>query len=414
MGQEITSGSAFERLARCRVSAALPHAHHESFYSRRGTAIHEFLESVSKVGREQALDLVEPEFQSACAELNLDGLHEQLSLATEVAIAYDVETDTARELGRGEGRKYDDVKESELPATLDVVGVRPVAAGRRGLVIDWKTGWSTRKPIENVAQLDVGALLAARAYGCDVVEVQLIHVFEDLDPWVQRRVIEGWEIDAFAAFVREVYADALRIRSEMQAGRNPRDYNTGPWCDGCGARQFCPAQTALLRSVISRDLFDGPLRMAPIPDDALVDMWHRVHEAQSILNLVKSKVLTVASERSLYLGKTPDGRDRWLGSVTKQGPEKLDGEIVFDVIAELYGEECASAATKVTATKKDIEAAVKKAVPRGQGAKSIAAALERVRKTPGGSHRSYSTKTLEYVTKPQLEEKTNAADDSDD
>lgn len=405
MSRLVTSGSGFERLALCPTSAALPHAHHESEWTQRGTAIHEFLENVSKVGRDAALELVDEEFRETCEQLNLDGLQDLFGLAAEVAFAYDVTTDTARELGRGEGRKYDDVKENELPATLDVVGMRKVSAGIRGLVVDWKSGFTTKRRIADVAQLDVGALCVSRAYGADIVEVQLVHVAEDLEPYVQRRVLEGWEIDAFAFTVSQVFDEALRLRAQVKAGIQLRDFNTGPWCVQCPAREFCPAQTTMLRSVLNRDMFDGEMRMQPIPDDVLVDIWDRIKEAQSVLSLLKSRVLGVASQRTLYLGRTADGTgDRWLGSRTYKGKETLDGEAAFDVVAELYGDDVATAATKVVATKKDLDAAVKKAAGRGKGAKALVTVYDLLRKRGGVKGGAWKTGApAEYVTKVQLE-----------
>ena len=405
MSRPIASGSGFERLALCPTSAALPHSHHETEWTQRGTVIHEFLENCSKVGRDQALDLVDIEYRPTCEQLNLEGLHDQLGLAAEVAIAYDVDKDTARELGRGEGRKYDDVTESELPATLDVVGVRRVASGNRGLVVDWKSGFTTRRRVADVQQLDVGALCVSRAYDCDVVEVQLVHVHEDLEPWVQRRVIEGWEMDAFAFTVSQVYAEARKQREQIKTGLMPRDFNTGPWCVQCPAREFCPAQTTLLRSVLSGDLFDGPRRMQPIPDEVLIDLWGQLGEAYSVLSMLKGRVLAIASQRTLYLGRTPDGKmDRWLGRRTYRGKEMLDGEATFDVIAELYGDDVATAATKVVATKKDMEKAVKKAAGKGKGAKALVSVYDLLRKRGGLKGGEWKTGApTEYVTKVQIE-----------
>lgn len=397
----LSSGSAIERALICGSSVALPHAHHETEYTARGSAIHEFLEACSKVGRDDALAQVDEEFRDACAELNIDGLHAQLTLAAEVAFAYNFVTDTARELGRGEGRKYDDVGEDELPCTLDVVGVRELPNGTlRGLYVEWKSGFTTRRPIDVVTQIMFGALCVARAYGCDLVEGQLVHVHEDFAPWVQQRVIPGWEIDAFASELREHAVRWRELREQWKAGIVPRDFSTGPWCDRCPARGFCPAQTSLLRAVLSKDLFDGPLRMQPIPDEALADAWHQLHEAQSVLSLMKGKILGVAATRRIFLGYTEDKRERWLGTVIEDGNERLDGEAVFDVVAELHGEEVATSATKVTATKKDLDAAIKLAVPRGTKAKALKAIFGKLEDIPGAITTKTSTRVKEFVLKP--------------
>jgi hypothetical protein len=411
MSSYLTSGSAIERMMLCPAAAALPHNHFESIYTRRGSVIHEFLESCASVGRDAALvQIATEEEREMCSEIILDGLEVQLTLAAELAIAYDVETDTARELGRGVGRAYSDVGENEIPCTIDVVGVRDLPNGtRRGLVVDYKAGYQTRRPIDSVVQLDFGALAATRAFDLDVCEVQLIQVYEGFAPHIQRRVIAAWEIDAFASELRERHADWKRLREEWRSGIVPREFNTGPWCEGCGAREYCPAQTSMLRAVLSKDLFDGLMRMEPIPDAALVDAWDQIHAAQSVLSLVKSKVIGIAATRKLYLGKTADGFDRWLGSTITEGNDKLDGEKVFDVVASLppetwkdptiTGDEVATKATRVTATKKDLDAAIKEAVPRGQKAKTLAKIFEQLKAADGITNK-INVGVREYTTKP--------------
>jgi CRISPR/Cas system-associated exonuclease Cas4 (RecB family) len=383
----------------CRASAALPHAYYESPWTDRGSVIHQFLQGVSQVGRDAALELVGPDYRSACTQLVLDGLEEQLSLAAEVSFAYDFEQDSARELGRGAGRQYRDVKESELPTTLDVVGVKRVPAGNRGLYVEFKTGWTTRRRPAQVMQLDVGALCVARAFGCDVVEVQLIHVYEGMEPHVERRIIDGWEIDAFASLARDVYREALAIREKMQAGIMPTEYSTGPWCESCGARQFCPAQAQMIRALLSGDWFDGPRRLSPIPDDVLIALYDEIKGAQSVLSFLKGKVLGLASQRTLKLGKTADGKQRWLGKVYSEGNEYLDGDITYDVIEELLGADAATAATEVTTSKKLIKEALKGRVPPRQGAKTEREILTRIR-AKHGSKRKWSDDVKEYTTKP--------------
>ena len=409
MPEYMSSGSAVERFLQCRASIALPHAYHESIYTERGTVIHAFLEACSTMSYEAALDTVPDEYRDACAELDLTGIDAQLSLAAEVAIAYDVERDTARELGRGKGRCYDSVTESEIPLTVDVLGERQVMAGKRGLIVDWKSGWTTRRSIESVVQLDMGALAASRCYGWSLAEVQLIHVHEDFAPWVQRRVLSSWEIGAFRSVLVEAYEDARRIRASMAAGVAPSEFRTGPWCERCPAYQWCPAQTALLRSVISRDLFDGLMRMEPIPRDALASAWRDVHEAQHVLSLVKSKILGAASSGPpIHLGG-----DRYLGRVVSQGNEQLDGDATFEALAELIeegcpeirlpaapgkGEECAAAATTVEATKAGLESAIKKYVPKRMGAPTMRELLRRLRDR-GAATRPWRDTVKEFAAK---------------
>ena len=264
MSEILTSGSAIERAMICEASVALPHAHYESPYTRRGDAIHSFLEACTKVGRDDALKQCDEEFRDVCDQLNLDGLDGALNLAAEVSYAYNFVTDTARELGRGQGRAYGDVGDDEIPCTLDVVGVRDLPSRvRRGKYVEWKSGWSTRRRIALVAQIDFGALCVARTYGCDVVEGELVHVHEDVQPWVQRKVIDGWELDAFASELRDHAMRWRELRDRFLRGVVPTTFNTGPWCERCPAREFCPAMATLVRAALrARDEYDGQLRMS--------------------------------------------------------------------------------------------------------------------------------------------------------
>lgn len=408
----LSSGSALERSMICGASVALPHNRFTSEHTTRGTEIHSFLEACSTIGRDAALELVPEEWREVCAELNLDGLHVHLTLAAEVAFAYNVATDTARELGRGVGRIYDDVGEDEIPCTLDVVGVRDLESGlRRGLYTDWKSGFRNRKSIDSATQIDFGSLCVARAYSCDLVEGQLVNVHEDFAPHVQRKTIEAWELDAFAAELREKHEQWRELRAQMRAGFMPKEFEIGPWCEQCPAREYCPGQTSLLRSVLSRDLFDGLLRMEPIPDAALADAWDQIHAAQSVLSLVKGKILGVAAVRKIFLGKTPDG-ERWLGPVISEGNDKLDGEHVFDTIAAMpvetwrdgvSSDDVATAATRVTATKKDIDAAIKDATPRGRKAAILRDLYAKLEAIPGAITNKLTTAPKEFVVKSAAE-----------
>jgi len=386
----LSSGSAIERAKRCALSVALPHANHQTEWTERGTVLHEFLEAVVNFDRETALAAMPDEYREACENLNLEGLDAQLSLGAEIAFAYNLETDTCRELGRGVGRAYDTVGIDEVPCTLDVVGVRKISDITRGFYADWKSGWRARKIAGN-DQIAFGALCISRAYDCDVVDGQLIHVHEDLPPYVQRIVYERWELDFYRDELREHHARWKALRARVLGGDMPREYSTGPWCDGCSAREFCPAQTSQIRALIAGDTFDGIMRMSPIPDSALAELYEDIERAESALKFAKSKLWGIAAQRTVSLGLEPDGKsERWIGRLIRDGNEKLDGEAVYDVVAREYGDEAATAATEVVSSKKKLDAAIKAAVPRGQKAAAMRKVLDELRAS-GHVHRKLNT-----------------------
>lgn len=403
----LESGSAIERAMICDSSVALPHARHTTVHTERGSVLHAFLQACNAVGRDDALVQVDEEYRDICAELNLDGLHPQLALAAEVAFAYNYVEDTARELGRGAGRIYDDVSIDELPCTLDIVGVRDVSQiVRRGFYGEVKTGWTTRRAIKLVAQIDFGALCIARTYGCDVVEGQHINVHEGLAPYVQRRVIEGWEIDAFAAELREHAMQWRALRERYEQGIMPREFQTGQWCDRCPAREFCPAVAQQVRWALqARDNFDGPLRVSldALDDSQFGRLWDDVDDAIGVLTSLRGRMKGIAAQRRIKLGETPDGLERWLGTVISEGNDKLDGEHVFDVVAELHGEDVATAATRITCTKKDLDAAIKDAVPRGKKAEALRVIYGKLEAIDGAITNKVNTDVKETRTRPVLD-----------
>lgn len=382
----LSSGSAVERAIICPSSVALPHARHESVWNARGTMIHEYLEATSKVGRDAALaQIADDKDRDVCAEIDLTGLEGVLGLAAEVALAYNVSTGTGRELGRGAGRLYDDVGIDELPCTLDVLGVRELPNVRRGFVGDYKAGYQTQRAASEVVQLDFGALAAARTYNLDVVEVQLIQVREGVKPWIDKRVIEGFEIDMFEEMLRDKHAEWKKLRAEYRQGVIPDRFVTGDHCNNCAAREWCPAQSTLVRSMIARP--DDPLatldRFATLTDADLAVIWERIGTAQSALSQLKKRILGIAGSRPINLGTGKPGRERWLTAVVGGGKEKISGEHAFDAIAELHTEEVATAATTVTTTKKQIDAAIGAIAPRGKKAAMLRDLYARLAKTPG-------------------------------
>lgn len=414
----VTSGSAIERAMNCIASVALPHADHTSTDSDRGTVLHEFLEDIPRVGRERALTGVPSEWREAAEALNLEGLDHLLvgTGGSEIALAFDCETGAVRELGRGRGRAYGDVKPSEIPATLDVVRIAVVDGRRIGLVVDWKTGWTMRgKKVSGNWQLDFGALLVMRAFECDEVHVQLIHVGELVKPWTSRAMLTSSDTDILADEVMELYQRALPLRRAAEEnGQIPAraNFRMGEWCTYCPAKRFCPPQTTLIRAVASGDEFDQLMRITPIPDGALAEAWRRLGFAKKLLAMLETAIKAAASDHMIDLGEDAQGLHHWLGPVVVEGKEMLAGDVVYNAIidaassgalvldgpAEELADGIAEAATKLVATKKDLEAAIRAVSPRGKGAANLRAILELVRDR-GGATRTTKIEPREIVTK---------------
>jgi hypothetical protein len=393
-----TTFSGFERLAHCPGSIALPHATYETGYSTRGTALHGYLEAIAAVGPDEALASVPDEWRAAAAALDLTGLDDRLGLAAEVSYAYDVETDTARELGRGLNRDYRDIKPSEIPGTVDVVGVD--VAGGRGIYVDWKMGWQVgRKKLRDHWQLDLGMLAIARCYGLTKMEGQLGHIREGAEPIVKRKVLEALDLDLVADDVRTAYQRALEQRRLVEDGKMPTELHAGEWCTWCGARNWCPVRTSMIRAVVSTDEFDDLMRIRPLSVGMVPEALRRVKAAKSILNAIERAIYAAAREQPIKLGVDDDGTEHWIGYILDEGNEQVAGDIADQVLTELYGADVAAQAVTRETSKAAIERVLKPLAKRGEFAGMLRNVLAGIR-AKGGITRPPREGVREYPIVP--------------
>jgi hypothetical protein len=272
------TGSKIHRAWMCPASAILPHSTNEDTEARyeparnRGTAIHKYLERVKAVGAEQALAEVPADLQLLCRALDLDKLPAHLS--TEVAFAWNWRTNTARELGRNLGhRDYDSLGvdwDCEVPATTDVAGVE-VRKIRRGLVGDYKSGWTRYPRPARFGQILIAAACLRYIESLDEVVGQVIYIDEDGESFVQSDTIDSWALDTFEREIATMMEGRPTLRDYYaKAGAGALSYVEGPHCDHCGVFKACNAKTALIRSApqelirIGARQKNGELIVAPV------------------------------------------------------------------------------------------------------------------------------------------------------
>lgn len=237
------SGSSLGRVLRCPASAVLPQVGVDLEAGHRGTAIHEYLASVTLLGRDVALEQVLPEYRAACEAIDLERLPvaDPEAWAAEVAWAYDPETDTARELGRGLGRAYGGVRPGEIPGTADVVAVTSESV----VVLDYKTGRMARRSrAADSLQLRLYALAAARAYGREHAVVALVHIDEDGGAWWDRTEFDALDLDGLAAELRGLQESVAAESEHIAAGGVARTVE-GSHCTYCPSLPHCPSRTRL-------------------------------------------------------------------------------------------------------------------------------------------------------------------------
>jgi hypothetical protein len=382
-----TSGSQIERSLECVPSTCLPSARHSTPEASQGIAIHAFIQVASDVGRDKAVALFREsprwrEHADACESIDVDSLPTEL--AHEVAFAYNIPTGRARELGRNIGRNYAEhgLTEDDIPITIDVVGVAP----DRVFVGDYKSGYGDVTPAKTNRQLGLGALCASRVYDRTAATVEIIKPGKNgSKPYHDRASLDIFEIDGLAAELRALVGKRKRALTVIAEGKTP-EVREGPWCRYCPSYSYCPAKTSLAVRMGTGDEIKAMQNELTVETAGRV--YARAKHAQQFLDKIFGAIYGMAKNSPIEYAP-----GRMLGEQLKRGNEKLDGDVVYEVVKLLHSQEVADAAVKRTATKTALTDAL-----RGKVAKLAPAmreVLEKVREH-GGSRREESMRVVEY------------------
>lgn len=384
LARSSTTGSGIERWMACRVSSVLERAFDEvgSEWAQRGRASHAFLQHVGEgMPAAEALDLVDEEHREACRAIDLEDLRDVLGLTAELSLAYNPTTDTARVLGVALDREYAaaGVTEDEIPLTVDVAGLDDPKSPSVGVVYDYKTGWSRRTPAERNWQMRGGALALARAFDLSIVRVQLIHLHENRAAYRDRASFDAADFAMFAAEARVRRELELADREHLRATGERPDATQGAWCNHCPSYHACPAKANLVRTILGETEIET--RIAALTDPELALAWKKARQAKQVLERIESSIFGIASQRPVLLERRGDGTEEWLGMTPKVGNLKIDADKARDVVRQMLDEAAVDEVSKYTVTQGLIEDAIKKRVPRGQGAAKMRAVLEEMKRT---------------------------------
>ncbi len=350
------SASSVPRLLVCPGSAHLPHHAYESKWADLGDGRHADAETAADMG---ATD----ELPDQVRELMLPGDE----LATECAMAYDVSDDTARALGHISWRDYRDLRQMEIPMTIDLI----IRGSGRIVVVDYK-GFEEVDDAETNAQLATGALAVARAGAYTEVTVAIIYLGATWKPP---------SVALLCEFDLNLHADRLRAL----VASSDRTLRVSKHCKYCPAFHDCPEQKMLAVDAGGGALAIRIEGMIPFAnDDDAADAFDLMQRIKTLTTRIHAALYARAAERPI-----PLRNGKWLGKVQKQGNEKLDGDVVYDVVKALHGQNVADAAVIRSATKVRLKAAVK-------SAPAMKAVLDEVRSL-GGSKREDKEAIEEYV-----------------
>jgi hypothetical protein len=307
--------------------------------------------------RELALADAADEHRGALAAIPLDSPAFRFGdVAAEVALALDLETGEARELGRGLERDYSSAKPTEIVGTIDRLGL----IGDDGLYIGDYKGRSHRASPAKDPQFLAAALAASRIFRRSWAELEVIRIIGD-DVFPAKERVDFVDLDAFEVRIHERRALAAGNVAAFKADGTLPEGEVGDHCRYCPSLRFCPAKMALARAALGGDSEEVQaivkVGAAYITDESAPRLRQLVSDAEKVLEIVKEALRDYGRQTPFPLG---DGSGRWYGvppdATTR---ELLDGVKVRAVLAELFGEEAAAAGVKVEATLGGIESAAK-------------------------------------------------------
>lgn len=373
------TASGFERVAACPASAVLPQHRSASAYADTGNSGHDVL-CRFVLARRAAADFEAPiEWQGLCDAITdiADRLNPELAMAINVA------TLDARILGSNIGRDYQ-LRELEVAGTADLVG----ATETHAIVIDAKTGWGeVVHPVRN-KQLRLLALMACRVFGRDAARVAILRCHEnDDEPRWEWAELDAMDLDETAFELDRTYRAVSLVAARVQAGRLP-DVTEGGWCKYCPAKVTCPAKVGLALHVAEGRVLDGPVVLPLTPERAGV-VWRRLGAAKQLVTHLEAAVRACLDEH----GEIPLPGGARLRKALVDGKEKLDGDVVWQVLVEVGGRELADRCVTRNATKKRLGEVLRHDFGR-EGAAREREVLAEVRQR-GGAERGRESRLIE-------------------
>jgi hypothetical protein len=383
--------SALGRADLCRASAVLPTADNISEAATSGTVMHAFLLRVAelrKEGREpdEAADLAAQEApedeRDFLASIPVENLPtDPAAFAGEVALALDVATGKARELGRNIDRRYEEAAAAQGKplAPTEFVGSLDVAAlmGADGaFVADWKKRGRYVSPARENLQIKAGIVAACRAWGRQRGAGEIIRIYEDgRPPYVDRMTLSAAEVDTAQ---RDLTLLAARIFRDRQAHAKGEQIpaTTGDHCRYCASFAWCPSNLALVREMAGPDLSEagaGPL----ITRENFPVVLRRLTQAKQVIGEVEEALDRFASQEAAR-NQPLEVEPGYVFAPFPRPRESIDAEKAEATLIAELGE-----AGKLAIEKDVTKTAIKKAIRKAHGSKGIGkreeALLERLR-----------------------------------
>lgn len=164
----------------------------------------------------------------------------------------------------------------ETTATLRFTGQADVIAldGKRGLVIDYKTGRGDYEHATGNRQLRALAALAARRWRLDSVRVAIVQ------PWAGKPTVADFDAQGIADSLSWLSRTLERVKAAT-----PEDLNAGEHCKWCRAKAVCPAFREAALAPVSNMAINLPVN----PETSRAALFARAMELapESLARLVR-------------------------------------------------------------------------------------------------------------------------------
>ena len=301
------TASEWNRVAACPASAALPAIlGSTSRPAQAGTARHQYLRDVPRLGRDAALALVPEQHREMCGAIELDGLPlDAAHCRYEAAMVLNLQTGEARDLGDDVDRQYGELGPYDAPGTADVMSrERSRRLAGAGYVADYKSLYdAVTPPVGQDLQLGHNACCAAALLGYSCVMAEKFYLNSD-GTWHNESIT--WDMFALAAIrlrLLAAHTRAAAARALYLAGTMP-DVVAGPHCGYCPARKSCPDKLALLQEVVLQpERFATRARLLTEQERGAAYLLGR--EAEAMVKSYRQEVRDSAAADPIAL---PDGR----------------------------------------------------------------------------------------------------------
>ena len=356
------TASRLELAERCPGHLTVPHVQESTEWSEGGTERH-------------ARD------EEAIGSGNVPEIYTErwpgLTWRAEVRYVYDVSSDSSEFCGIGSTRDYGPPGPFRIGGTVDVEG-----RDDHTLVIVDKKSFEVVTVAERNPQVRFLALAAARYRPAKRIFVGINHELTGLDV---AELDPLFDLDLIARHNRQLLIRSAEIRGSARAGV-PAPFRTGRWCRWCPGFAACPVQAELRDLVRSDDEVAVASSIADAADASTVyEFWKR-------LGILHKRI---GQQLHSYAAVHPIRLDsgKVFGRRVVLGNEKLNGDVVYQIVKEEHGQEMADAVVTRNATKKRLEEVLKRA-----GARKVLNAV----RAAGGATRKETTTIEEYDATPRL------------